>query len=98
MYARVTVVDGDPERIEAGAKLYKEQVLPAIQGVPGYKGSMLLANRTTGKGIGMSWWETEEARSAGATAVDEARKATIQEMGGSVPPVDEYEVMISDIR
>lgn len=98
MYARVTVVEGDPDRLDAGTKMYQEQVLPAIQGVPGYKGSMLLANRTTGKGIGMSWWETEEARSAGAKAVDQARKATVEEMGGTVPPVDEYEVMVSDIR
>ena len=98
MFARVTVVDGDPDRLEAGTKMYSEQVLPAIQGVPGYKGSMLLANRTTGKGIGMSWWETEEARAAGAEAVDQARKATVEEMGGTVPPVDEYEVMISDFR
>lgn len=98
MYARVTVVEGDPDRIDAGAKSYEENVLPAIQAVEGYKGSMLMADRSTGKGIGISLWETEEARRAGGEAVAQARQKTIEEMGGTVPPVDEYEVLVSDFR
>ena len=98
MFARLTMVEGDPDRLDAGTKMFKEQVLPAIQGVAGYKGAMLLADRSSGKGIGMSWWETEEAREAGGKAVDAARTATVEEMGGTVPPVDHFEVLVSDFR
>ncbi len=98
MYARVTVVQGDPDRIDAGTKSYEENVLPAIQAVDGYKGSMFMADRSTGKGIGMSLWETEEARRAGGEAVAQARQTTIEEMGGTIPPVDEYDVLVSDFR
>jgi hypothetical protein len=98
MYARVTVVQGDPDRIDVGKKSFEENVLPAVQAVQGYKGSMLMVDRSSGKGIGMTLWETEKDSRAGGKAVAQARKMTIEEMGGTVPPVDEYEVMVSDFR
>jgi hypothetical protein len=98
MYARVTVVEGSPDRVDSGIKSYNESVLPVVQGASGYKGSMLLVDRSSGKGIGLSLWETEDDLRAIDAKVAEARKATIEEMGGSVPPVDEYEVAVSDLR
>jgi hypothetical protein len=59
---------------------------------------MLLVNRSTGKGIGVSLWETEDDLRSIDSKIADARKATIEEMGGSVPPVDEYEVAVSDFR
>jgi hypothetical protein len=41
--------------------------------------------------------DSEDARRRGAEAVDEARAATIKAMGGSVPPVEEFEVVASDL-
>ena len=35
MFARVTVVQGSPERIEQGVDLFNSQVLPAAKGVDG---------------------------------------------------------------
>ncbi len=98
MYARVTMVQGSPEQTDAGIESYNSQVLPAIQGLDGYKGSMLLVDRSTGKGIGLSLWATEDARRQAADAVAKAREATVKAMGGTVPPVDEYEVAVSDLR
>lgn len=97
MYARVTVVEGSPDRIEAGIDAFNSQVLPAIKGVDGYKGAMLMVDRATGKGIGMSLWASEDARRKGGEAVAQARSATIQAMGGTEPPVQEYEVVSSDM-
>ena len=97
MFARVTVVQGAPDKADAGVESYNQQVLPALKSVDGYKGALLLIDRATGKGLGISLWETEEARRAGGAAVDEARKATIAAMGGTVPPVDEYEVAVADL-
>ena len=98
MYARVTMVQGSPHQVDAGIDSYKSQVLPAIQGLDGYKGAMLLVDRSTGKGLGLSLWATEEARRQAADAVAKAREATIEAMGATVPPVDEYEAVVSDLR
>jgi heme-degrading monooxygenase HmoA len=96
MYARVTVVQGSPDKIEQGIDTFNSEVLPVVKGVAGYKAAFLLADRKTGKGIGITLWENEDARSRGGKAVDTARAATIKAMGGSVPPVEEFEVVASD--
>ena len=97
MFARVTVVQGSPDKIEAGVESFNNQVLPAVKGVEGYRAAFLLVDRATGKGMGITLWETEDARRKGGEAVDQARSATIAAMGGSVPPVDEFEVVASDM-
>ena len=97
MFARVTVVQGSPDKVEQGIESFNGAVLPAVKGVDGYRAAFLLVDRTTGKGMGITLWESEDARRRGAEAVDEARAATIKAMGGTVPPVDEYEVVASDL-
>ena len=52
MYARVTVVQGSPGKIEQGIVSFNSEVLPAAKGVAGYKVAFLLADRESGKGIG----------------------------------------------
>lgn len=97
MYARVTVVQGSPDKVEQGIESFNGAVLPAVKAVDGYRGAFLLVDRTTGKGMGITLWESEDARQRGATAVESARAATIAAMGGTVPPVDEYDVVASDL-
>ena len=97
MYARVTVVQGSPDKMDQGIDSFNKEVLPAVKSVTGYKAAFLLADRETGKGIGITLWETEDARRQGGEAVEEARAAAIAAMGGSVPPVEEFEVVASDL-
>jgi len=96
MFARVTVVQGSPDKIEQGIDSFNGQVLPAVKGVAGYRAAFLLVDRKTGKSIGITLWESEDARRRGGEAVDAARAATIKAMGGSVPPIEEFEVVGSD--
>jgi heme-degrading monooxygenase HmoA len=97
MYARVTVVQGSPDKIDAGVESFNQQILPTAKKLEGFKAGFLLVDRSTGKGMGITMWDSEEARAKGAEALAEARAATIQTMGGTVPPVDEYEVVASHL-
>lgn len=97
MYARVTVVQGSADRIEQGIDAFKNGVMPAAKSVAGYRAAFLLVDRQTGKGIGITLWDSEDARRRGGEAVDQARAAAIKAMGGSIPPVEEYEVVVSDL-
>ncbi len=97
MFARVTQVQAPPERVDSGIDSFKNQVVPAVKGVDGFKGALLLVDRSTGKGIGITLWESEDARRRGADAVDEARSATLKAMGGGSPPVEEYEVAVAEL-
>ena len=59
MYARVTVVQGSPDKIAQGIDTFNSEVLPAVKGVAGYKAAFLLADRKTGKGIGITLWRAK---------------------------------------
>lgn len=97
MFARVTVVQGSPDKMDEGVTSFNQNVLPIAKGIEGYRAAFLLVDRATGKGIGITLWETEEARQKGGEAVAQARAATIGAMGGTVPEVDEYEVAAADL-
>ncbi len=97
MFSRVTVVQGSADKVEGGINSFRDDVLPALQGVDGYKGALLLVDRSSGKGYGISLWESEDARRRAADAVDAPRAAAIEKMGGSVSPVEELEVAIADL-
>lgn len=97
MFARVTVVQGSADKVEQGIESFKTQVLATVKTVPGYKAAFMLGDRQTGKGMGITLWESEEARRKGGEAVESGRAATIEAMGGSVPPVEEFEVLVADM-
>lgn len=95
MFARLTQVQGDPDKVEAGIQSFKDQVLPIAKSVDGFKGATLLVDRSSGKAIGISVWETEEARENADAALREAREKTVREVGSAtVPELELYEVAV----
>lgn len=97
MYARLTMVTGDPDKADEGIASFNDKVVPAAKSVDGYRGALLLLDRSSGKGYGMTLWETEEARANAAEVLDPARQAAIETMGASPPPLEELEVGAIDM-
>ena len=62
MYARVTTTQFSPYRLDEAVHIVREQVVPAAQQQTGFKGFLMLADRSTGKGITITLWEGEEDR------------------------------------
>ena len=67
MYARVTLLEIDTERVDVddALTLYREQVMPDLRQQPGYEGVYVLAT-PEGRGLIMSLWASEEAADASA--------------------------------
>jgi hypothetical protein len=61
MYARTTTVLGDPEAVDDGVAFLRDRVMPAVEGLPGYVGLSLLADRGTGRCIATTSWKDEAA-------------------------------------
>ena len=61
MFARVGMFQGPPEHLEAALRRSREQTLPDLERLPGFRGVYVLVDRQTGKGVGISLWETEAA-------------------------------------
>jgi heme-degrading monooxygenase HmoA len=94
MYARMTTAQGAPGKVDEGTRSVREQALPAVQKQPGFKGFYNLVDRTSGKTVTLSLWESEAAMQASAGAVDPFRKQAIAAIGAPTPTVEMYEVTV----
>lgn len=96
MFARVSIIQGSPEDVDESTRTVREQVLPQARELEGFAGMLLLADRTTGKGIGVTFWETEEALRASEEAADRMRRESTEPAGEVIVAVERYEVAIDE--
>jgi quinol monooxygenase YgiN len=59
MLVRVTTVQIQPSRIDEAIRLYQDSVVPAAQQQRGYRSTLLLTDRASGKGMAVTTWDTE---------------------------------------
>ena len=71
MYARVATFESDPGKVEEAIALVRGQV-ESGETPPGLEGAkmLMLVNRETGKGVGVTLFETEEALRRGDEALN----------------------------
>jgi hypothetical protein len=60
----------------------------------GFKGFVTLADRQSGKVLGVAFWESEEALRATEDAVSDVRSGAAEAAGGTVAGVEQYEVIV----
>jgi len=61
MYIRATRVQAPPDKIKDSIQNFETNVLKRVKAAPGYQGAVLLVNRQTGDGIGITYWESAKA-------------------------------------
>ncbi len=95
MHARITTLQLDPGKIDDAVAGLEQNDIPMFKQLDGFKGFSLMVDRSSGKVIGLSYWESEEAMKASEEAVKDAR-AKAAETGGasSEPQVERYEVVL----
>lgn len=93
MYARTTTVHADPQRIDDGIRYVRDDVMPAVQSMPGCMGLSMLCDRDSGRCIVTTSWDSEEAMSASREAVRSMREQATDVMGGRFD-VDEWEIAV----
>jgi heme-degrading monooxygenase HmoA len=93
MFARVTRSKGDPAKTEELARIATSEILPSVQGVPGFKGMTVLADRKTGEGLAITFWASEEEMKASEDLGQQLRADAIKRVGGSVTGVERFEVI-----
>lgn len=95
MHARATTIQGESDRIDDLVGQVESQVLSILRDQDGFKGFTLLVDRSSGKCVGLSYWETEDAMEASEQAVERAREQAAEASGGSGgPTVEVFEVAI----
>ncbi len=93
MYARVNTFEGSADRIDDGIRDIQERIVPWTRETDGCKGAIALVDRESGKTIGITLWETQEAMLASESEAAGLRAGSADVMGGT-PSVERYEVAV----
>ena len=98
MHARMSIFEGPPDKIDESLRHAREVILPqAKEGDPGFKGIIALTDRQSGKMVGITFWESEEAMRATEEGANQLREESAEAGGGTVAGVERYEVGLFEV-
>lgn len=95
MFARVSTYRGDPAQIDEGLDRARQDIIPRVRQLDGFKGIYYLVDRESGKALSVVFYETEEAMRASEEAANRLRSESADASGATVEGVERYEVAIS---
>jgi heme-degrading monooxygenase HmoA len=93
MHVRISTIEGDAGKIDDAVAAINEKVLPVLKGLDGFTAANFLADRSSGKLIGLTFWDSESALDASVEAVNPIRTAVADSVGGKVTSVESYELV-----
>jgi heme-degrading monooxygenase HmoA len=94
--ARVSSLEGSPDRIDESVSKAREETLPKARELPGWKGVIGLADRNSGRVKLITLWESADALRATEEQADRLRKQAAESGGQRVTGIDRYEVAVAD--
>jgi heme-degrading monooxygenase HmoA len=98
VHARVSMFEGSPDKIDEGLRQAREQVLPRAKQIDGFKGLIALADRQSGKTLGITFWESEEAMRASEEEANRMRSESAEATGETVAGLERYEVGLFEVE
>jgi hypothetical protein len=96
--SRVNFLEKEPRRIGDVARVVREVVHPGIREESGYVGYIVLGDRETGEALGITLWESEEARETSDAKACQIWPRVEGETGGTMRAVKTYDVLSFDVR
>ncbi len=97
MHARTGTLEVGPDKVDAASQAIQSTVESEYRGQQGYKGFVILADRGSGKVLGISFWESEADLEASDELGARARSAAAESADSSSEPVREaFEVLFHE--
>ena len=93
MFARLTTIQGNPEKIEDAIRVIENDVIPASKVLPGFKTGYWFADRKTGKMYSVTVFETEKDVESTEAAASQLRKQATEKLGVEVKNVERLELI-----
>jgi heme-degrading monooxygenase HmoA len=94
MHARMGRISFSPDKADDVSGHVRENVVPMYEGADGFKGFTLLLDGSRGEGVGISFWESEDAMRATDEIGDQARQGAAEAGSGSDQGPQHFEVVI----
>ncbi|MGH2710905.1 MAG: hypothetical protein ACRDH9_06860 [Actinomycetota bacterium] len=86
-----------PPSVDESIIVTREKALPQARQISGFEGALSLVDRTSGKGLTITLWESEEALQTSDEAANQIRGDAVAAItGAEVVSVDRYEVAIDE--
>ena len=101
MHARVSILEGDPDKIDHGLRYWREEVQPAWETHPGFKGAVSLhdrQNRHNGRAISITFWESEEHMHDNREDHNRVLSKVTETAGRELVGVEWYEVGLFELK
>ena len=95
MFARVSTLQGPASEVDEGIRHVREDVLPKVAQMDGYKGAYLLVDRQSGESVSVTLWESEEAMRTSEEAASRLRDDSAGSLGAEIASVKRYEVAVT---
>jgi quinol monooxygenase YgiN len=98
MYARITTTQVSPYRLDESVTIARERVVPVAKQQKGYKGYLMLVDRSTGKCMTITLWEGESEReiTGEASSYYQDALAQIVPLLSAEPGVEDMEIVIQE--
>lgn len=97
MWARISTYDGSPESLDETTTYAREEILPPLRQMSGYRGVYSLGDRRSGKGLSITLWDSEDALRASEAEADRMRRDGAERGAGSVVSVERFEVLLHEL-
>jgi heme-degrading monooxygenase HmoA len=98
MHARVSILEGPPDKIDEGLNYFREEVQPAWETDPGFKGAIALNDRQSGRTLAVTFWESEETMRAMDEDANRVRSNFAETTGQEIVSVERYEVGLFEVE
>ena len=96
MFARVTRFEGPPEGIEAGIRVYREEVLPWLRDATGFRGWVVLRDPSGRKTTSITFWADEATMRDEAAGGGALRDEVVASIGITMTSLEFLEVALAD--
>jgi len=93
MFARVTVVQGSPDRYKDAVRVINERAVPGARQLPGLVAAYWAVDQETGKGVTFSIFDSEESLRASEEVVRDLRERSVAEVGAKIISVETFEIV-----
>jgi hypothetical protein len=97
VYARVVHISGTADDLDRGIAAYREQVLPYVREVTGFRGQTLLVDRETGRALSITLWGSEADMLEYEQTAERFRSLLAETWQTPVTGLESYEVALFDV-
>src|SRR5258708_8639182 len=97
MFLRATRVQAPPDKVQEAIQNFETNILKRVRSTPGNQGAILLINRQSGSGIGITYWESAKALAASEQMGIQTRAQSAKDLPGTqILNLDRAQFMMTD--